>query len=241
MDSMNLSNYGTEQPARWLSVDPMADKYPGWSPYNYCTNNPLIFIDPNGMEWYYYQAEGKESKEWHYHKDTKQMEIWAGQYDKGGNKIMEMQQGIVELLTFNGNELNWLQEDGGKQIWEARSGELDENGNTQAGLQWTENKGPIPEGSYTILPSTMQSWEKLSMMDKLKSFFKGGTWPGGTSSWGEYRVPIWPSQKGNRGGWFIHGGDSFGSRGCIDLATNHKSFFRILMTKTNFIPMMVKY
>ena len=39
---------GKEQPARWLSVDPMADKYPGWSTYNYSLCNPLIYIDPNG-------------------------------------------------------------------------------------------------------------------------------------------------------------------------------------------------
>ena len=34
----------------WLSVDPMADKYPSLSPYNYCAWNPIKLIDPNGME-----------------------------------------------------------------------------------------------------------------------------------------------------------------------------------------------
>ena len=34
----------------WLSVDPMADKYPGLSPYAYCGDNPVKYIDPNGEE-----------------------------------------------------------------------------------------------------------------------------------------------------------------------------------------------
>ena len=34
----------------WLSVDPMADKYPGISPYAYCVWNPVKLVDPNGME-----------------------------------------------------------------------------------------------------------------------------------------------------------------------------------------------
>ena len=34
----------------WLSVDPMADKYPSLSPYNYCAWNPMKLVDPDGME-----------------------------------------------------------------------------------------------------------------------------------------------------------------------------------------------
>ena len=34
----------------WLSVDPMSDKYPSMSPYNYCANNPVILVDPDGRE-----------------------------------------------------------------------------------------------------------------------------------------------------------------------------------------------
>ncbi len=36
----------------WLQVDPLAEKYPGWSPYNYTLCNPLRYIDPKGMMTY---------------------------------------------------------------------------------------------------------------------------------------------------------------------------------------------
>src|SRR5574343_1345532 len=32
----------------WLSVDPLAEKFPSHSPYSFCFNNPLRFIDPEG-------------------------------------------------------------------------------------------------------------------------------------------------------------------------------------------------
>ena len=36
--------------AMWLSVDPMADKYPGVSPYAYCALNPVKLVDPDGRD-----------------------------------------------------------------------------------------------------------------------------------------------------------------------------------------------
>lgn len=33
---------------RWMSLDPLAAKYPGMSPYNFVANNPLYYKDPDG-------------------------------------------------------------------------------------------------------------------------------------------------------------------------------------------------
>lgn len=44
----------------WLSVDPMSDKYPSLSPYNYCAWNPMKLVDPNGKEIDdYYNLKGE--------------------------------------------------------------------------------------------------------------------------------------------------------------------------------------
>jgi len=57
MASYPVKYYDSRYPARsrgnpkislWLSVDPVAEKYPGMSPYNYTAGNPVKYIDPDG-------------------------------------------------------------------------------------------------------------------------------------------------------------------------------------------------
>ena len=40
--------YDSDLMTGWLSVDPMADKYPSLSPYAYCAWNPVRLVDPDG-------------------------------------------------------------------------------------------------------------------------------------------------------------------------------------------------
>ena len=40
--------YDSDLMTGWLSVDPMADKYPSLSPYAYCGWNPVRLVDPDG-------------------------------------------------------------------------------------------------------------------------------------------------------------------------------------------------
>jgi RHS repeat-associated protein len=57
MHGLNLYDYSARyyEPAigRFTTVDPLAEKYYSISPYAYCNNNPLKFIDPTGMSYTY--------------------------------------------------------------------------------------------------------------------------------------------------------------------------------------------
>ncbi len=57
------ARYYDPSAALWLGVDPLAEKYPGVSPYVYCAGNPVKYVDPDGRDAIYvtypqYRANG---------------------------------------------------------------------------------------------------------------------------------------------------------------------------------------
>jgi RHS repeat-associated protein len=52
MHGLNTYDYGARQHdpilARWDRIDPLCEKYYEVSPYNYCLNNPVMLVDPDG-------------------------------------------------------------------------------------------------------------------------------------------------------------------------------------------------
>jgi RHS repeat-associated protein len=91
-------------------------------------------------------------------------------------------------------------------------------GSTDPRAPW---EGPIPPGTYTLDPKRItEGWWGRDL----------------TGDWGKYRVPLSPepgTETYSRSGFFLHGGKSPGSAGCIDVGANDRQLFPQIRTNTS--------
>ena len=90
------SRYYSSDLSIWLSVDPMASKYPSLSPYVYCANNPIKLVDPNGEE-----IVGTDGKAVSYNYDDKGNVVWSTNASDDtkriGNAMLQTEAGKEQL------------------------------------------------------------------------------------------------------------------------------------------------
>lgn len=90
------------------------------------------------------------------------------------------------------------------------------------------NRGPIPPGTYSLNPTQIG---------------EGGFLRNLLGDWGQYRAPLSPDSATNtygRDGFFLHGGKTPGSAGCIDIGSGDKTLFPRLMDHNGPVPLTVK-
>jgi hypothetical protein len=112
--------------------------------------------------------------------------------------------------------------------------------------------GPIPEGRYLIRQRNLQTMSEVDDMvgtiadsvSQVIAHRKVGAWPGGSIAWGVHRVQLEPLPGTNtfgRRNFFIHGGASYGSAGCIDLAMHMHEFVHVFRVAGEDMVVTVKY
>lgn len=89
---------------RWHSVDPSAENYLDWTPYNYCANNPILLVDLDGRDWFYYNQEGQEEASWNWH-DGDTYEHQYITYSEGGDEQTNYidLKGVDAVVVFEGS------------------------------------------------------------------------------------------------------------------------------------------
>ena len=112
MHGLNTYDYGARQynpvTARWDRVDPMAEKYYNVSPYVYCGNNPLRFVDIDGC-WYWEKNGNLHAEE---NDNTKTMAEFLGATQKdviqmlSRNKISIGENGKINVKNLSDLSLN---------------------------------------------------------------------------------------------------------------------------------------
>jgi len=148
-----------------------------------------------------------------------------------------------DYLLFDGFRLTWYRNNKPLKSWKAMSGNKNYQDKKYTGLK---NLGPLPEGTWNVNQDKYQNYDETqtAIIQNIKNYLGGGQWKGGKPTWGNHRVWLEPDKETKTKGrtdLSIHGGWTFGSAGCIDLADGIDDFADMYQKYGKNIKLKVKY
>lgn len=172
-------------------MDPLAEKYPGWSPYVYGFDNPLRFVDPTGMQSEESQRGGFLSSIWEGIKSFFARFDWANKLEEEGYSEAEIEEMIVteEVATMKAGGLPTSGQEIGVrlcQVAKGFEGYYDFNFSAGSGVGVTgglivSSDGtlhPYVGGGAMFGPGAGITYSKSKVIPGLNVGVQGGKWVG---------------------------------------------------------------